>query len=268
MPRAPGPLPPWAREIVAALRFLGQHLARLRHQLGRQLAKVARRGPKRLAIGAPPPENISRAPEGPPLVPPLDAEPPAEGLFTALDALLLVGALAVVAFVAWQSYKKRPEAVVRSVTPPLTPEDKGPTEPRTLPSRFRAVLRGAQSPEFASPQSFEERRSRQPPARRRSRSRPPKPGSPRGAPGTAASPQKPKRPAPPREARTAFVYYGLEMLDKMKAEHPDWSLRKIGESCQRRWDLLGDEAKAPYVELAQADAKRYKAEAAAYLAKM
>ena len=53
MPRAPGPLPPWAREIVAALRFLGQHLARLRHQLGRQLAKVARRGPKRLAIGAP-----------------------------------------------------------------------------------------------------------------------------------------------------------------------------------------------------------------------
>ena len=54
----------------------------------------------------------------------------------------------------------------------------------------------------------------------------------------------------------------------MKAEHPDWSLLKIGETCQRRWDLLGDEAKAPYVELAQADAKRYKAEAAAYLAKM
>ena len=47
-----------------------------------------------------------------------------------------------------------------------------------------------------------------------------------------------------------------------------WSLRKIGETCQRRWDLLGDEAKAPYVELAQTDAKRYKAEAAAYLAKM
>ena len=106
MPRAPGPLPPWAREIVAALRFLGQHLARLRHQLGRQLAKVARRGPK------------------------------------------------------------------------------------------------------------------------------------------------------------------IEQLDKMKAEHPDWSLRKIGETCQRRWGQLGDEAKAPYVELAQADAKRYKAEAAAYLAKM
>ena len=86
--------------------------------------------------------------------------------------------------------------------------------------------------------------------------------------GTAASPQKPTRPAPPREARTAFVYFGLEQLDKMRAEHPDWSLRKIGETCQSRWDLLGDEAKAPYVELAQADAKRYKAEAAAYLAKM
>ena len=180
MPRAPGPLPPWAREIVAALRFLGQHLARLRHQIGRQLARVARRGTKTLAIGAPPPENVSL----PEPVPPLDAEPAAEGFFTALDALLVVGALAVVAFVAWQSYKRRPEAVVRSVTPPLTPEDKGPTEPRTLPSRFRAVLRGAQSPEFASPQSFEERRSRQPPARRRSRSRPPKPGSPRGAPDT------------------------------------------------------------------------------------
>ena len=179
MPRAPGPLPPWAKALEAALRFLGQHLARLRHQLGRQLARVARRGTKTLAIGAPPPENASL----PEPVPPLDADPPAEGLFTALDALLLVGALAVVAFVAWQSYKKRPEAVVRSVTPPLTPEDKGPTEPRTLPGRFRAVLRGAQSPEFASPQSFEERRSRQPPARRRSRSRPPKPGSPRGAPG-------------------------------------------------------------------------------------
>ena len=82
------------------------------------------------------------------------------------------------------------------------------------------------------------------------------------------SPQKPKRPAPPREARTAFVYYGLEQLDKLKAEHPDWSLLKIGETCQRRWDALADEAKAPYVELAQADAKRYKAEAAAYLAKM
>ena len=87
-------------------------------------------------------------------------------------------------------------------------------------------------------------------------------------PSTAASPQKPKRPAPPREARTAFVYYGLEMLEMMKAEHPDWSLRKIGETCQRRWDALADEAKTPYVELAQADAKRYKAEAAAYLAKM
>ena len=86
--------------------------------------------------------------------------------------------------------------------------------------------------------------------------------------GTAASPQKPKRPAPPREARTAFVYYGLEMLDKLRAEHPDWSLLKIGETCQSRWDILGEEAKAPYVELAQADAKRYKAEAAAYLAKM
>ena len=89
-----------------------------------------------------------------------------------------------------------------------------------------------------------------------------------GAPGTATSPQKPKRPAPPREGRTAFVYYGLEMLERMKAEHPDWSLRQIGETCQRRWDALADEAKAPYVELAQADAKRYKAEAAAYLAKM
>ena len=54
----------------------------------------------------------------------------------------------------------------------------------------------------------------------------------------------------------------------MKAEHPDWSLRKIGETCQRRWGALGEEMKAPYVELAQADAKRYKAEAAAYLAKM
>jgi hypothetical protein len=267
MPRAPGPLPPWAREIVAALRFLGQHLARLRHQLGRQLAKVARRGPKK-ALGAPPRENVS-APEAPPELLPLKLEAePAEALFTSFDLLLLAGALAVVAFVAWQSYKRRPEAVVRSVTPPLTPEDKGPTEPRTLPSRFRAVLRGAQSPEFASPQSFEERRSRQPPARRRSRSRPPKPGSPRGAPGTAASPQKPTRPAPLREARTAFVYFGLEQLDKMRAEHPDWSLRKIGETCQRRWDVLGEEAKAPYVELAQTDAKRYKAEAAAYLAKM
>ena len=59
------------------------------------------------------------------------------------------------------------------------------------------------------------------------------------------------------------------MLDKMKAEHPDWSLRKIGESCQRRWDLLGDEAKAPYVELAgRREAAAAKAEAAAYLAKM
>ena len=188
MPRAPGPLPPWAKALEAALRFLGQHLARLRHQLGRQLAKVARRGPKKtLALGAPPPENISRAPEAPPeLLPKLEAEP-AEALFTSFDLLLLAGALAVVAFVAWQSYKRRSEPVVRSVTPPLTPEDKGPTEPRTLPGRFRAVLRGAQSPDFASPQSFEERRSRQPPARRRSRSRPPKPGSPRGAPGTAAS---------------------------------------------------------------------------------
>ena len=185
MPRAPGPLPPWAKALEAALRFLGQHLARLRHQLGRQLAKVARGKTKTLAIGAPPPdsENVSL----PEPVPPLDAEPAAEGFFTALDALLVVGALAVVAFVAWQSYKRRDAAVVRSVTPPLTPEDKGPTEPRTLPGRFRAVLRGAQSPDFASPQSFEERRSRQPPARRRSRSRPPKPGSPRGAPGTAAS---------------------------------------------------------------------------------
>jgi len=44
--------------------------------------------------------------------------------------------------------------------------------------------------------------------------------------------------------------------------------RAIGETCQRRWDALADEAKAPYVELAQTDAKRYKAEAAAYLAKM
>ena len=266
MPRAPGPLPPWAKALEAALRFLGQHLARLRHQLGRQLAKVARRGTKKtLALGAPTPEKNVSLPEP---VPKLDAEPAAEGFFTALDALLVVGALAVVAFVAWQSYKRRDAAVVRSVTPPLTPEDKGPTEPRTLPGRFRAVLRGAQSPDFASPQSFEERRSRQPPARRRSRSRPPKPGSPRGAPGTAASPQKPKRPAPPREARTAFVYFGLEQLDKMRAEHPDWSLLKIGETCQRRWDVLGEEAKAPYVDLAQADAKRYKAEAAAYLAKM
>ena len=58
MPRAPGPLPPWAKALEAALRFLGQHLARLRHQLGRQLAKVARRGPKTLALGAPPPENV------------------------------------------------------------------------------------------------------------------------------------------------------------------------------------------------------------------
>ena len=95
MPRAPGPLPPWAKALEAALRFIGQHLARLRHQLGRQLA-VARRGPKRLAIGAPPPENVSL----PEPVPKLDAEPAAEGFFTALDALLVVGALAVVAVVA------------------------------------------------------------------------------------------------------------------------------------------------------------------------
>ena len=52
----------------------------------------------------------------------------------------------------------------------------------------------------------------------------------------------------------------------MKAEHPDWSLRKIGGNASAAGDLLGDEAKAPYVELAQADAARYKAEAAAYLA--
>ena len=102
MPRAPGPLPPWAKALEAALRFLGQHLARLRHQLGRQLAKVARRGPKPLALEAPPRENVS-APEAPPeLLPKLEAEP-AEALFTPFDLLLLAGALVVVAFVAWQS---------------------------------------------------------------------------------------------------------------------------------------------------------------------
>ena len=90
MPRAPGPLPPWAKALEAALRFLGQHLARLRHQLGRQLAKAARRGPKKtLALGAPPPENVSL----PEPVPKLDAEPAAEGFFTALDTLLVVAQL-------------------------------------------------------------------------------------------------------------------------------------------------------------------------------
>ena len=64
---------------------------------------------------------------------------------------------------------------------------------------------------------------------------------------------------PPRPRHTCAFH---------RPKHPDWSLRQIGETCQRRWDALADEAKAPYVELAQADAKRYKAEAAAYLAKM
>ena len=114
MPRAPGPLPPWAKALEAALRFLGQHLARLRHQLGRQLAKVARRGPKKtLALGAPPRGNVS-APEAPPeLLPKLEAEP-AEALFTPFDLLLLAGALAVVAFVAWQSYSTRTGRCYRS----------------------------------------------------------------------------------------------------------------------------------------------------------
>ena len=87
---------------------------------------------------------------------------------------------------------------------------------------------------------------------------------------TSRAPEAPARP-PARQGRAPRPEDARPRraaARERKAEHPDWSLLKIGETCQRRWDLLGDEAKAPYVELAQTDAKRYKAEAAAYLAKM
>ena len=86
-----------------------------------------------------------------------------------------------------------------------------------------------------------------------------------------SSTQRRARPAPGHKSRRVAKLATIpraRAVSLLKAEHPDWSLLKIGETCQRRWEQLGDEAKAPYVELAQADAKRYKAEAAAYLAKM
>ena len=280
----PPPLGPIARRVVAKV---APHLAKLQQGLGRSLAKVARRGPKKLAGASKLKDEAARAaesfrdklfvpdvPAAPELV--LEAPPVAEALFTAFDVLLLVGALVVLVLVAWRSWRSD-AATVKSVTPrasrTVTPEDKrGPTEPRTVPGRFAAVLRGPLSPEFASPQSFEERRSRRPEQ--------PKPRSPRGAPGTAVSPVKtgrpgmavspvkPPRPAPPREARTAFVYYSLEQLGRLKAENPAWSLRTIGETCEGRWAAMGAAAQAPYAAQARADAGRYKSEAAAYLAKM
>ena len=84
-------------------------------------------------------------------------------------------------------------------------------------------------------------------------------------------PNAARRPAPGHKIRRVAKLATIpraRAVSLLKAEHPDWSLLKIGETCQRRWDVLGEEAKAPYVELAQTDAKRYKAEAAAYLAKM
>lgn len=229
----PPPLGPIARRVVAKL---APHLGKLQQGLGRTLARVVRRGPKKLAGASKLKDEAAHAaesfrdklfvpdvPAAPELV--LEAPPVAEALFTAFDVLLLVGALVVLGLVAWRNWRSD-AATVKSATPrasrTVTPEDKrGPTEPRTVPGRFAAVLRGPLSPGFASPQSFEERRSRRPER--------PKPRSPRGAPGTAVSPPKPgravspakpPRPAPSREARTAFVYYGLEQLGSRPSTRP------------------------------------------------
>jgi len=84
------------------------------------------------------------------------------------------------------------------------------------------------------------------------------------------APQKKKKakkdPNAPKKATTAFMQFSNELRPKIRAQHPEMKMTEVAVELGKRWKVLSDADKKPYVALAEEDKERYTKEQETYLA--
>ncbi|KAI8375027.1 high mobility group box domain-containing protein [Choanephora cucurbitarum] len=83
----------------------------------------------------------------------------------------------------------------------------------------------------------------------------------------AAKPEEKKRrakkdPSAPKRSLSAYMFFSQEWRDTIKKENPEASFGQIGKLLGEKWKSMDDEEKKPYIEMAEADKKRYESEKA------
>ena len=68
----------------------------------------------------------------------------------------------------------------------------------------------------------------------------------------------------PKSARSAYMYFGNDMREKIKAENPDLTFAEINKQLGERRKALDSDEKQQYEDMAAEDKKRYKKEMANY----
>lgn len=68
----------------------------------------------------------------------------------------------------------------------------------------------------------------------------------------------------PTRARSAFIFFGSDIRDKIKSENADLSFAEVNKQIGERWKLLSSEEKEKYERMAATDKTRYKKEMASY----
>ncbi|GAB4823476.1 hypothetical protein N2152v2_010522 [Parachlorella kessleri] len=90
------------------------------------------------------------------------------------------------------------------------------------------------------------------------------PPLPSSASGARKGPRQQDDPYLPRQAKSAFNFFAADARGKAKALHPAYSQNELSKKLGEMWTAASEAEKAPYLELAAQDKRRYNAELEAY----
>ncbi|KAH8917085.1 high mobility group box, partial [Atractiella rhizophila] len=73
-----------------------------------------------------------------------------------------------------------------------------------------------------------------------------------------------KDPNAPKKGLSAYMFFSQDWRERVKAENPEATFGEMGKILGAKWKELDDAEKKPYVDMADADKKRYEKEKKAY----
>lgn len=76
---------------------------------------------------------------------------------------------------------------------------------------------------------------------------------------------KEKDPNAPKRPLSDYMFYAQANRERVREENPGVSFGAVGKIVSQQWSELSEQAKAPYVKLAEDDKKRYETEMAHYV---
>jgi hypothetical protein len=87
-----------------------------------------------------------------------------------------------------------------------------------------------------------------------------------GTPKRKTSTKKKKDPNAPKKARSAYIFFGKDMRQGIKDDHPDWDSKEVTRELSRMWkeDYEDESARKKWTKMAKADKKRFSREFKAY----